>query len=132
MEDYEDDAPWNGEFRRYFTTYHDLNLRQLRGYFTWRTRLRKGDFSPIAASLAYLYLYELLNGIGTSSPEDSLRKMREFEIGFLDSGIGDPGIRGNLRRWMLEYAVLHNVSPALARQYADPALLKKDSALAVL
>ena len=35
MEDYEDDAPWSGEYRRYFTTYHDLNLNQLRGYFAW-------------------------------------------------------------------------------------------------
>ena len=29
MEDYEDNAPWNGEFSRYFTTYHDLNLHLL-------------------------------------------------------------------------------------------------------
>lgn len=43
MEDYEDDASWTGEYRRYFTTYHDLHLPQLRGYFTWRTTLRKGD-----------------------------------------------------------------------------------------
>lgn len=132
MEDYEDDAPWTGDYRHYFPTYHDLNIRQLRGYFTWRTRLRKGDFAPVSTSLAYLYVYELLNGIGASSPEDALEKMREFEVGFLDSGIGDPGMRKNLRRWMLEYAVVHHVSPELARRYADPAVLKKDAALAVL
>lgn len=39
MEDYEDDAPWNGEFHRYFTTYHDLSVKQLRGYFTWRMKV---------------------------------------------------------------------------------------------
>ena len=72
MEDYEDNAPWTGEYRRYFTVYHDLYTRQLRGYFTWRAGVRKGKFSPIAASLAYMYLYELLNGIGTDSPEDGL------------------------------------------------------------
>lgn len=132
MEDYEDDAPWNGPYRRYFPTYHDLNLRQLRGYFTWRTHVRKGEFPPIAASLAYLYVYELLNGIGTSSPEDGLEKMRAFEAGFLDSGIGDGSMRGNLRRWMLEYAVLHGVSPELARRCADPAMLEKDTALMTL
>ena len=132
MEDYEDNAPWTGAYRCYFPTYQNLTVRQLRGYFTWRTRVRKGDFSPIPTSLAYLYLYELLNGIGTSSPEDTLKKMREFEEGFLDSGIGDPGIQSNLRRWMLEYAVLHDLPPALARRYADPAMLKKDEALAVL
>lgn len=132
MEDYEDDAPWDGVYKRYFPTYHDLNIKQLRGYFTWRTRVRKGEFSPISASLAYIYVYELLNGIGTASPEDGLKKMREFEIGFLDSGVGDPGMRKNLRRWMLEYAVLHDVPAALAIQYADPDVTQKDAALAVL
>ncbi|HJA94300.1 MAG TPA: TerB N-terminal domain-containing protein [Candidatus Eisenbergiella merdipullorum] len=132
MEDYEDDEAWNGIYRRYFPTYHDLNVRQLRGYFTWRTRVRKGGFSPIATSLAYLYLYELLNGIGTDSPEDALKKMREFETGFLDSGIGDAAMRKNLRRWMLEYAVIHDVPAETARKYADPVLLEKDVSLAVL
>ena len=98
MEDYADDAPWTGEYRRYFTTYHDLHLPQLRGYFTWRTALRRGEFRPIAASLAYMYVYELLCGIGASSPEDSLHKMQEFEKGFLDSGIGDSFMRRNLHQ----------------------------------
>lgn len=132
MEDYADDMPWNGEFHRYFTTYHDLNVRQLRGYFTWRTHVRRGEYRPIATSLAYLYIYELLCGIGTDSAEDTLHKMKAFEKGYLDSGIGDPGMRRNLRRWSLEYAVLHGFSPAAARQYADPAMLEKDWALAVL
>lgn len=132
MEDYEDDAPWNGTFRRYFPTYHDLNLRQLRGYFTWRTQLRNGNFTPIATSLAYIYLYELLNGIGTNSPEDTLKKMREFESGFLDSGVGDQGMRTNVRRWMLEYAVLHDVPPEMARKYVDPNIIKRDDALVLL
>ena len=132
MADYEDDAPWQGEFRRYFTTYHDLNIRQLRGYFTWRTYMRKGDFRPIATSLAYLYLYELLCGIGADSAEDALSKMNAFEAGFLDSGVGDPGMRGNLRRWRFEYAVIHGLPAKTVLEYADPSLLERDAALAVL
>lgn len=132
MENYEDNVPWTGTYRHYFPVYHDLNIRQLRGYFTWRTGVRKGVFSPVAASLAYIYLYELLNGIGADSPEDSLRKMQEFETGFLDSGIGDPGMRRNLRRWMFEYAVIHEIPPEQARRYADPAAMKRDDSLTVL
>jgi len=132
MEDYEDDAPWNGEYRHYFPVYHDLNIRQLRGYFTWRTRARKGQFEPISTSLVYIYLYELLCGIGTASPSESLQKMKEFETGFLDAGLGDEGLRRNLRRWMLEYAVVNRIPAQEARQYADPELLQRDEALAVL
>lgn len=132
MEDYEDDAPWTGVFRRYFPTYHDLNLPQLRGYFTWRTHVRKGEYLPINASLAYIYIYELLNGIGTDSPADALAKMQAFRTGFLDSGIGGEDMRNHLDRWMLEYAVLHDVPPAEARQYCPAEILQTDEALAVL
>lgn len=132
MEEYTDDAPWEGAYRHYFPTYHDLTVRQLRGYFTWRTQVRRGRFLPISTSLAYIYVYELLNGIGTKSPADTLEKLRAFETGFLDSGIGDPGMRANLHRWMLEYAVLRNIPPALVRQYGQTVTMQRDDALSVL
>lgn len=120
MEDYEDDFPWNGEFRRYFPTYHDLNIPQLRGYFSWRTHLRKGEHLPIATSLAYIYLYELLNGIGTSSVEESLWRMQEFETNFLETGICDQHIQYNLRRWMTELAIIHQLPKKTVLQYIEP------------
>ena len=132
MEDYEDNLPWDGEYRHYFPTYHDLSIRQLRGYFTWRTGVRKGRFSPVATSLAYLYLYELLNGIGTSFPEEGLQKMKEFEIGFLDSGLGDPGMYKNLHRWIVEYGVLHNVPGEKLCQYIQTSMAERDKALLIL
>ncbi|MCR5826713.1 MAG: TerB N-terminal domain-containing protein [Oscillospiraceae bacterium] len=132
MQDYEDDLPWTGAFSCYFPTYRDLSLRQLRGYFTWRAGVRRGEFERIPASAAYLYLYELLNGVGADGPEDVLQKLRAFEEGFLNSGVGDQRIRGNLRRWMLEYAVLHDLPPETAGACADPALIARDEALAVL
>ncbi|MCB2353026.1 TerB N-terminal domain-containing protein [Clostridium estertheticum] len=132
MEDYEDDCPWEGELRCYFPTYHDLRLNQLRGYFTWRTEIRKGNYQRISTSLAYLYLYELENGIGTTSVEDSLRKMKEFEIEYLDSAIGDESMRKNLHRWMLELAILNGVEPDIAYGYADTEMIEKDRALVVL
>ena len=133
MQDYEDDCPWTGgDFVRYFPTYHDLTTRQLRGYFTWRTRLRKGDYGPIPTSAAYIYIYELLNGVGAASPEECIQKLREFEEGYLNSGIGDARMRPNLRRWMLEFAVLNDLPPALAREVAEPEMTERDAALAVL
>ena len=132
MEDYEDDAPWTGEVRLYYPTYHDLTLEQLRGYFTWRTALRRGEYKPIAVSLAYIYVYELLSEIGAADAEDSLRKLKAFEEGFLDAGFGDGIMRANLRRWMLEKAVVSGLPPETVREYADPETLRRDAALAVL
>ena len=150
MEDYEDDVPWHGDFRRYFPTYHDLRNDQLRGYFTWRTDIRRGIFKKVPDSVVYIYIYELLNVIGASSPEESLQKLKEFEEGYLGpertgsegSGAGAAGpasekegenaIRQNLHKWMLEFAVLHGVDPETACRYADPEMIQRDHALEVL
>ncbi len=129
MQDYEDDYSWEGEFEHYFPTYHDMNIRQLRGYFSWRTKLRRGEFSPAAKSMAYVYLYELLNGIGCSSPEDSLGKMMRFEEGYLDAGFGDSSLRRNLNSWMFEFAVLHGLPEDLVLRTADAGMLRTDRAL---
>ena len=132
MRDYEDDVSWTGSFVCYYPTYQDLTTNQLRGYFTWRKDIRKGEFRPIATSAAYLYVYELLNGIGTQSPEDGLRKLKAFEKGYLDSGIGDAGMRNNLHRWMLEYAVVQELPSEIVKDYTDPEILQNDTALAIL
>ena len=132
MQDYEDSLPWSGEFSHYFPTYHDLNIRQLRGYFTWRAEARRGHWQPIATSAAYIYLFELLNGIGAGSPEDALDKLKAFEAGYLGAGYGDERMRKDLRRWMLEYSVLKGLPPETARGFADPEILDRDAALAVL
>lgn len=132
MEDYEDDAPLCTGCSRSFPTYQDLSPRQLRGYFAWRTRVRKGEYLPIPSPIARLYLFELLNGIGADSPMDSLEKLRAFEAGYLDAGFGDPTMRGNLRRWMLEFAVLNGLPPKTAEACADPELIRWDHALITL
>ena len=132
MQDYEDDADWEGDFVCFYPSYHDLSLRQLRAYFGWRTRIRHGEYRAIPASVSYLYIYELLNGIGAASPEDSIRKLKEFEHGFLDSGLGPERMRRNLRRWMMEYAIVHELPVETVRSCADPDLIAQDDALAAL
>ena len=100
-------APWYGAYQSLFSNLprfecHGSSVDTLLGVRVFR----KGDFSPIAASLAYLYLYELLNGIGTSSPEDGSLKdagIRNWFPGFRDwrfwciqeSAPLDAGIRGD-------------------------------------
>lgn len=133
MEDYEDDFSWNGEFHQYFPTYNDMNIRQLRGYFSWRSQVRKGNYEKIPTSFAYLYLYELINRIGVSSYEESLSKMRDFEIKFIESGIGDKRMQKDLRQWMLGIIVLQGIDPKIAKKYLSSEIIEKDeSTLALL
>ena len=134
MGDYEgeEDIPWTGTFVCYYPSYQDLTTGQLRAYFSWRRDIRRGVFREIATSAAYLYVYELLNGIGVSSPEEVLQKLKAFDAGFLDAGFGDEKMRRNIRRWMLDFAVMHDIPSDQASAYLDQELLGMDEALTVL
>ena len=89
MADYTDDEPWEQPYHHYFPTYHDMNLRQLRGYFTWRTNLRKGLWLKAPLSFAYLYLYELLNGIGTDGDKYAEAALRMLPDDVPDADYND-------------------------------------------
>ena len=132
MEDYEDDAPWDHDLYIGQPTYHDLNLPQLRGYFTWRTQVRKGQFRRANTVFAYLYFYELLNLIGARAPEDALQKMQEFLDGFFALEGAPAYLRNGFRSWMLDFAIIHRLPVDTARQYLAPGLLENDLAMAVL
>ena len=58
--------------------------------------------------------------------------MKEFENCFLDSGIGDAGMRKNLHCWIQELAVIGCSPPETAVRYADAETLKKGAAILVL
>ena len=132
MKDYEDNAPWPGGFSCYFPTYQDMTTKQLRGYFSWRTRIRRGEYGPISTSAAYIYVYELLNGIGADTPQESLDKLKVFEKGYIDAGYGDERMRKNLHKWMLEFAVVSDLPVCAAREFIDPEWIERDTALAAL
>ena len=42
--------------------------------------------------------------------------MREFEIKFIESGIGDKRIQRDLRQWMLGIIVLQGIEPKIAKK----------------
>ena len=132
MEDYEDNAPWYGNLMFCFPVYHDLNIRQLRGYFTWRTQIRKGRFTKTCTAFAYLYIYELLNGIGAERPEDSINKLMAFRDGYIETAMGDITMKSNVRRWLFDYAVTHLFPGSTVTRFVEKGILERDHALAVL
>lgn len=133
MKDFEDSYDgWSGKCTYFSPAYHDLTLSQLRKYFTWRTAVRKGDFTFIEAPFVYLYLSELLCGIGVETPEETLKKMADFETGFVISGYTDTLLQMHLKSWMFEYAVTHDFQPETVMHYADPRILAHDTYLLTL
>lgn len=107
---YEDDYDYHGSVTRYYPTYHSLTDRQLRGYFSWRTKLRHGDLRETSLSFAFLYIYELINQIGVIDPIDGYRRLVNFRDAY---GPLDSGILPYLNRWRRDYVIYYNLDPAL-------------------
>ena len=112
MADFEDDCPYNGTFKSYFPTYNAMSDRQLRGYFTWRAQVRRGTVEETPTSFAFLYLYELICGIGVDNPLDGFNKIKAFWDVYRTF---EPGIDRFARVWLQDYAVFHGLDPKLLR-----------------
>ena len=54
MANYEDDYDYRGTVNQYFPTYDSLTDPELRGYFTWRTKVRRGAVERRGMSYAAL------------------------------------------------------------------------------
>ena len=123
---YEDDYEFSGQVTRYYPTYQALTDQELRGYFSWRTRVRRGDIRKTSLTFAFLYIYELLNQIGVEDPLEGYQKLIHFRVIY---GALDDGILPYLKRWMTDYVVYYGLDSALA---ADSPQVQLDGSIAVL
>lgn len=55
-------------FQTYWPTYDEMQPRQLKWYLFWRGEVRSGRYPDTDLSYIFVYLYELIHGIGWSEP----------------------------------------------------------------
>jgi len=104
MKDYEDDYSEIAPFSSYFPYYQRMNYEQLRTYFTWRGRVRRGEIEPISPSYAFVYIYELLNQIGINNPEEGLAKLMAFWQAFR---VHNDSIDQYVLQWLKDYHIYY-------------------------
>lgn len=126
MESFEDDFEYRGEFVQYFPTYQAMSDAQLRGYFSWRAKVRRGNVPRTSLSFAFVYIYELLNQIGAPTPEEGFRALKSFWSAYreIDSRIDSYAVV-----WLKDYVVYNNLDKSLLDGLADDAF---DNAVVVL
>lgn len=107
LEFYKDDYEGGYISRCYYPTYDLLNNQELRSYFAWRTKVRNGDIQPSCSSFAYLYLYELINGIGTGTPVEGLHKMDDFAAAYKEY---ESSLMNYYANWRKSYIIYYNLS----------------------
>lgn len=116
MENFEDDYSYPGEFFTYFPTYQTMNDMQLRGYFSWRTKVRRGNIEKTSLSFVFVYIYELLHQIGVGSPEEGFEKLKRFWTIYKDY---DNQITHYVTLWLKDYVVYYNLDKSLLQDTAD-------------
>ena len=127
LEDFEDHAPFVGQFISYYPTYRSMNDRQLRGYFTWRGNVRRGQIEDVSTSFAYVYIYELLMGIGAEPGAKAFEALETFYRAY--RAFDQASMDRNVRPWLVDYVVDHGLDPKLAEPYTDAA---HDKAISLL
>jgi len=109
MEDFADDYDKIAPVSIYSPTYQRLGYDQLRTYFSWRDKVRNDKFLPVPVSYLFLYIYELINGIGVSSPADGLdRLVRLWDACRGHSAVLDESIALWLKDYHVYYELPHS------------------------
>lgn len=116
-------------FHRYYPTYHDMTLVQLRTYFTWRTKLRQGHYQKTSLSYAYVYVYELLNNIGCSDPLIVFNQLSDFITHYAQKFA--PEMLVYLRPWQQDYVLYYHLGKRQMKQVFAKEI-KKDQLYHVL
>lgn len=126
MADFSDVYEYNADFIKYYPTYRDLDTEQLRGYFSWRSRVRNGEFRNAPLPFIYMYAYEMINNIGIGSPEEGLDQLKRLTQSYGDR---DHELKRLLLRWIVDHCVYYRLPPENVADVPDIAF---DSSLLTL
>lgn len=126
MEDYEDDFEYTRDIPAYQPTYESLTDEQLRGYFGWRTKVRKGMLEKAPQAFAFIYMYELINLVGVDSAEQGFHQLMDFTDSY---GCIDPSITPYAEQWLIDFVLYYELDPELL---SERKTVMYDQALEVL
>lgn len=116
MADYEDDQPFYGDFTWYFPTYQAMNIAQLRGYFTWRAAVRRGQVERTSLSYVFVYIYELLHRIGSDTAEEGYHTLYDFWQTYREL---DSQLDRYMSGWLSDYVIYYNLDKSFLEKSAD-------------
>lgn len=115
--DCEDSVSSIAPFFAYTPVYQDMNLAQLRSYFTLRAGWRRSEFPrEISLPYVYVYVYELLMQVGSWLPEEGLKKLEQIRNNY---GPMDSKLQRNMKEWMKDYVAFYGLIDMAETYFAE-------------
>lgn len=90
-------------FQTYWPTYDEMQPRQLKWYLFWRGEVRSGRYPDTDLSYVFVYLYELIHGIGWSDPAEGYALMEQVWQGYRQRY---PKLDLYVREWLFDLALV--------------------------
>lgn len=91
-------------FSSYWPTYAAMKPEQEQWYYYWRSEFRRGEKVETDLSYLFIYVYELINGVGWEHPQDGLdtlvRVWETYRARFRR-------LDGYMAEWVREFALVH-------------------------
>ena len=129
MEGYEDNFDYRARCRFHTQpAYQDLSLMELRGYFSFRSRLRKGEIPEGNITFLMIYLYELMNGIGWKDPEEGFRKILALQENY---GQMSSWPVQHMPLWIQDFIVVYDLGRSYVKDYFLKEILEDEKPLTI-
>ena len=110
MNDFEENEDIRASFFCYYPTFAEMSARELRAYYAWRTAWLRGARRATSLSFAYVRLYELINSIGSPTPEAAFDAL----VAFVDDYKRiDRSIAFHARNWIKDFIIYHGLDRKL-------------------
>lgn len=93
-------------FKSYWPTYESMTPSQLRWYFYWRGEVREERYPDTDLSYIFLYIYELINGIGWIQAMDGYRLLLRIWEAYQKRY---QKLNAYLPEWVTDFKVVHRL-----------------------
>ncbi|WP_059045574.1 TerB N-terminal domain-containing protein [Paenibacillus rubinfantis] len=102
-------------FQTYWPTYDEMQPRQLKWYLFWRGEVRSERYPDTDLSYLFVYLYELIHGVGWSEPAEGYALMERVWQAYRERY---PKLDLYVREWLYDLALVFQLEERSAEPMA--------------
>ncbi|NWL86789.1 hypothetical protein DMN77_04145 [Paenibacillus sp. 79R4] len=93
-------------FMSYWPTFEQMDEAQQSWYFYWRSELRQGRYPFTDLSYIFVYLYELIHGVGWEEPQQGYHQLMALWNAYQSMY---PKLSNYIAEWVCDFALLHKL-----------------------